>query len=419
MSDSEATQHVHPIILARARELRRPLTPQEAKLWQRLRNKQLYGIKFRHQHPIFRFILDFFCYSHKLVIEIDGDSHAEPNQQLYDQARTEWLEQRGLHIIRFTNRDVDTNIEGVLSKIARQCGVEVGKRNSPQVGGVGGGRNPRLTLEMCFEDGPAFSSLQSPLLGEKTYRPSVCSAFPSYYQCNWLVAIALALAFIFTGTALAANNDRRPPTADRQSTPPFHFSSLILHAKRSSFSSPSTVRFARLPSTDDGAGLYQQWCSTCHGDRGQGLTEEWRATWPEGKQNCWQSKCHASNHPPDGFTFPKTVPALIGKDTLTKFNSARDLYTYTQARMPYWAPNLLPDQEYLAITAFLVEANYAEEGFPLPASWPQDLAAVPLHPTPAVGRLATWPVSTRWVSVIGLGILAALVVGSWVKLRFT
>ena len=122
MTELETKKQVHPAILTRARELRQPLTPQEQKLWQRLRSKQLYGIKFRRQHPIYRFILDFFCYQHRLVIEIDGDSHADPEQQRYDEARTEWLEQRGLRVIRFTNREVDTNIEGVLQTIAAQCG---------------------------------------------------------------------------------------------------------------------------------------------------------------------------------------------------------------------------------------------------------------------------------------------------------
>ena len=123
MTDNSANLHVHPTILAHAKELRRPMTRHEAKLWQCLRGKQFYGIKFRRQHPIYRFILDFFCYQHHLVIEIDGDSHAEPDQQLYDQARTEWLEQRGLRVIRFTNRDIDANIDGVLQEIARQCGI--------------------------------------------------------------------------------------------------------------------------------------------------------------------------------------------------------------------------------------------------------------------------------------------------------
>ena len=134
-AESHPTRQVHPAILARARELRRPLTPAEQKVWQRLRGKQLYGIKFRRQHPIFRFILDFFCYQHRLVIEIDGDSHTQPDQILYDQARTEWLEQRGLRVIRFTNREVFTNLECVLAEIARQCGIGPAVSRGSQSGG--------------------------------------------------------------------------------------------------------------------------------------------------------------------------------------------------------------------------------------------------------------------------------------------
>jgi len=123
MPNSQATRRVHPAILARARELRREMTPQERKLWRHLRGKQLYGLKFRRQHPIYRFILDFYCHQHKLAVEIDGHSHFEPSQQEYDQARTEWLTQQGMRMIRFTNHDVETNIKGVLDEIARACGV--------------------------------------------------------------------------------------------------------------------------------------------------------------------------------------------------------------------------------------------------------------------------------------------------------
>ena len=113
------------------------MTPQEAKLWQRLRGKQFYGIKFRRQHPIHRFILDFFCYQHKLAIEIDGDGHARPDQEEYDRARTEWLEGRGVQVVRFSNRDVDNNLEGVLREIARQCGVDAPPQSPPKGGRTG------------------------------------------------------------------------------------------------------------------------------------------------------------------------------------------------------------------------------------------------------------------------------------------
>ena len=124
MPDSQSARHTHPAILSRARELRREMTPQEHKLWQRLRGKQLLGLRFRRQHPINRFILDFFCYEHKVAVEIDGDSHYQPDQQEYDQARTDWLVQHGIRVIRFTNRDLDANIEGVLGEIAQVCGAD-------------------------------------------------------------------------------------------------------------------------------------------------------------------------------------------------------------------------------------------------------------------------------------------------------
>jgi very-short-patch-repair endonuclease len=130
MSKLYTKEPILPAILERARELRREMTPQERKLWQRLRGKQLFGVKFRRQHPVDRFILDFYCYQHNLAIEIDGHSHYQPEQQAYDEARTDWLAQYGIRVIRFTNRDVDTNLEGVLGEIARACGVP--PSNSPQ-----------------------------------------------------------------------------------------------------------------------------------------------------------------------------------------------------------------------------------------------------------------------------------------------
>ncbi|MEW5987451.1 MAG: hypothetical protein AB1791_12525 [Chloroflexota bacterium] len=137
---------------------------------------------------------------------------------------------------------------------------------------------------------------------------------------------------------------------------------------------------AQEPAANDREGQYQFWCSTCHGDRGQGLTDEWRSNWPAEEQNCWQSKCHAANHPPGGFVFPKTVPALIGPTTLTRFENGQALYVYVQAAMPYWSPGLLSAEQYLAITTFLVESNYAARGLTLPDPWPADLATVPLQP---------------------------------------
>ena len=100
--------------------MRHPLTPAERKVWARVRNNQL-GFKIRRQHIIDRFIPDFYCAAAKLAIEIDGDSHAYPDQTEYDAARTEWLEARGVHVIRFGNHDVHENVEAVLEAIRRAC----------------------------------------------------------------------------------------------------------------------------------------------------------------------------------------------------------------------------------------------------------------------------------------------------------
>ena len=93
-----------------------PTTPAEKKVWDRVRNQQL-GFKIRRQHPIGHLITDFYCAPTKLVIEIDGDTHAEPDQAAYDATRTAWLEAQGCRVIRFQNNDVHHNLESVLDAI--------------------------------------------------------------------------------------------------------------------------------------------------------------------------------------------------------------------------------------------------------------------------------------------------------------
>ena len=97
---AEKKQHrIYPPILANVRELRQPQTPAEEKLWMHVRSRQLGGFKFRRQHPIGPFIVDFYCAACRLVVEIDGESHAE--QVEYDLARTAWLNETGLSCYPF------------------------------------------------------------------------------------------------------------------------------------------------------------------------------------------------------------------------------------------------------------------------------------------------------------------------------
>ena len=89
------------------------MTPAEQKLWQHLRNRRLFELKFRRQHPVGRFILDFYCYEHPLIVEVDGGIHELQTER--DQMPTEWLQQQGYRVIRFKNEEVISNIEGVLT----------------------------------------------------------------------------------------------------------------------------------------------------------------------------------------------------------------------------------------------------------------------------------------------------------------
>ena len=125
----ERTHRIYPSILERAHELRHPQTPAEARVWQRVRDQQLGGFKFRRQHPIDRFVVDFYCAACALVVEIDGDSHVEQAQ--YDIARTECLNEHGYHVIRFANRDVFQHLDAVLDAILAECQKTNGRRDLP------------------------------------------------------------------------------------------------------------------------------------------------------------------------------------------------------------------------------------------------------------------------------------------------
>ena len=106
-----------------ARTLRKNQTPQEKILWNLVRNSQIKGLKFRRQYPIGDYIVDFICKDIKLIIEIDGGQHNEPDKLNYDNERTLYLENQGYKVIRFWNNDIDNNIAGVYDVLKKTCGV--------------------------------------------------------------------------------------------------------------------------------------------------------------------------------------------------------------------------------------------------------------------------------------------------------
>ena len=117
MKNNDRIRGSTPEIEQAARKLRKNLTPAETRLWSALRNKQLEGLRFRCQHPVGNFILDFYCPSCKLVVEVDGKIH--DRQTEYDRARTAKLAEYGYKILRFSNQQVMNNLPKVLAEIKR------------------------------------------------------------------------------------------------------------------------------------------------------------------------------------------------------------------------------------------------------------------------------------------------------------
>ena len=104
-------------MLKRSRALRRRQTAAEYRLWSLLRGKKLGGYKFRRQHVIINYIVDFFCFSEKLIVELDGPIHNTQRAREYDQRREALLVASGYRILRFKNAEVFQNEEKVLSTI--------------------------------------------------------------------------------------------------------------------------------------------------------------------------------------------------------------------------------------------------------------------------------------------------------------
>jgi very-short-patch-repair endonuclease len=100
-----------------ARSLRNYMTEAEKRLWQLLRAGQLGGCKFRRQAAIGPYIVDFVCFSHKLVVELDGPQHAEEQAARHDARRTAWLTSQGFRVLRFRNHELDEGILGVVDAI--------------------------------------------------------------------------------------------------------------------------------------------------------------------------------------------------------------------------------------------------------------------------------------------------------------
>ena len=116
----------------KARFLRKNETESEKILWEELKNNQLKGFKFRRQHPIGLYITDFYCHKLKLIIEVDGEYHNLPEQIEKDKERTQILESNGLRLIRFSNNEIQKNVEKTISEIVIKVDEILSLQNSDQ-----------------------------------------------------------------------------------------------------------------------------------------------------------------------------------------------------------------------------------------------------------------------------------------------
>jgi very-short-patch-repair endonuclease len=122
-----------PKIKARAKKLRKRMTYTEKVLWQELRKNRLRYFYFRRQHPISRFIVDFYCHELRLVIEVDGSYHYSAEQREKDLNRTAELEKFGIKVIRFDNNEIIRNIRKVTSQLHDEVKKQVKSTTTPHL----------------------------------------------------------------------------------------------------------------------------------------------------------------------------------------------------------------------------------------------------------------------------------------------
>jgi very-short-patch-repair endonuclease len=123
-----------PVIFERAKAMRENMTDAEEAVWKLLKSKNMLGLRFKPQHPIDIFIADFYCHQLKLVIEIDGGIHKSKEQKEYDIGRTAELENWGIKVVRFTNEEVENDINQIQNEIEQICAERRSELQSPLQG---------------------------------------------------------------------------------------------------------------------------------------------------------------------------------------------------------------------------------------------------------------------------------------------
>jgi hypothetical protein len=161
-----------------------------------------------------------------------------------------------------------------------------------------------------------------------------------------------------------------------------------------------------------GRNLYWHWCMTCHGDQGQGLTDDWRAVWEEDHQNCWARGCHAGHNGDLGFPIPTVVPLIIGGGHLSQFATLQDLSDFLKMTHPPQHPGVLKNEEYRAIAVYVFTLNARV----LATVTPEITIAptlLPAIPTSGINNLGLTHTPAQWFVII-LAIVI-LVIFAWMR----
>lgn len=132
-----------PSTITLARSLRRSMTRSEQRLWLALRGKQVAGVKFRRQHVLGPYVVDFFCSASRLAIEIDGGVHQDEEQQVHDARRDGWMRGQGVRVLRIPDQLVQHNIDDALRLIAEAAGVDTTGRKPATLGAAPPPRSAR------------------------------------------------------------------------------------------------------------------------------------------------------------------------------------------------------------------------------------------------------------------------------------
>ena len=141
------------------------------------------------------------------------------------------------------------------------------------------------------------------------------------------ILFTLGVILFASSEAVASPYPQGNATVTPQATPTFDMARL---------NRPPTV--IPVGQVDEGAQYYWGVCMACHGDRGQGLTEEWKDAFGPEDRDCWHSECHGPDHPPQGFEIPKDspAPAIAGPGTIAAYANAFELHNYILETMPCW-----------------------------------------------------------------------------------